>query len=79
MSTSLQHQKHSRHTYRLPAGSFGAVSRIHCTSRLFASIPVKYTGWWNLAEPAVHTGLSREILWLSWQKDYCFLWTLLYE
>jgi len=41
MSTSLHQQKHSQHTDSMSASGFADVSRIHSTSQLFATIPVR--------------------------------------
>ena len=44
MSTSLHQQKHTQHTDSMSAGAFADVPRIHGTSQLFATIPVRNAG-----------------------------------
>jgi len=44
MSTSLHRQKHSQHTDSMSASAFTDVPRIHGTSQLFATIPVRNAG-----------------------------------
>jgi len=44
MSTSLHWQKHSQHTDSMSASAFANVPRIHGTSQLFATIPVRNAG-----------------------------------
>ena len=44
VSTSLQSQKHSRHTDSMPASAFVFVPCIHSTPQLFATILVRNAG-----------------------------------